>query len=125
MALQGEVSFTWRSVPAAEQLSLIDAGGCLRDYPNTPSQLRLSSCISHFYWCSDVDEASGQIEHNFYSHQKHFISGFFNIKLLRSCQRLHKEGSEFLYGNNTFVFDTESIHHEQHLRKHKSRFQGL
>jgi hypothetical protein len=32
------------------------------------------------------------------------IPGFFGIKLLRTCQQIHDEACEILYGENTFAF---------------------
>lgn len=36
--------------------------------------------------------------------QSHFIRGIFGIKLLRTCKQLRQEGTEILYGCNTFDF---------------------
>ncbi|KAH7403266.1 hypothetical protein BKA64DRAFT_776669 [Cadophora sp. MPI-SDFR-AT-0126] len=38
------------------------------------------------------------------------ISGFIGIRLLRTCKRVHDEGSEVLYGHNNFLFFTDDIH---------------
>jgi hypothetical protein len=36
--------------------------------------------------------------------------GVTGLKLLRSCSQAAKEGSEILYGENKFVFNTTGVH---------------
>ncbi|KAN0093777.1 hypothetical protein V8E51_016961 [Hyaloscypha variabilis] len=114
------VQFSWRTTPTLEQEMLI-ATETHPKLPKTRSRLERSSNIEHFVAYSEQDTETPYIDNN----QYHYIAGFINISLLRSCKKIRDEGAEILYGDNNFVFNVENRHEHETLKEEPARIPGI
>jgi hypothetical protein len=51
--------------------------------------------------------------------------GLTGLKFLRSCSQVAREGSEILYGENKFVFNTAGVHSKNSLSEMPHRIPGI
>ncbi|KAF8865216.1 hypothetical protein BDZ45DRAFT_684268 [Acephala macrosclerotiorum] len=87
----------WSSEPTEEQIGLAATG--TTTLPSTGVQSDSHGKAMH----SIRQDEDGTIL--LYNCQVYHLSGFFEVKLLRTCKQLRKEGTEILYGDNVFSFE--------------------
>jgi len=94
----------WSSIPTATQQEIIDLNdGRMNALSKTKSYLKQTSDIEHM-----VGTLNGILRIS--NSQRHYVSGLFGIKLMRTCTQIREETAEFVYGRNKFSFDTVDRH---------------
>ncbi|KUJ11551.1 uncharacterized protein LY89DRAFT_758255 [Mollisia scopiformis] len=88
------VAISWSDDPTPAQLKALENGATW--LPDTKIASNDRSNISN-----DVSYGTIRISHQ----QLLYISGFFGVRLLRTCKQLREEGTQILYGDNKFCFD--------------------